>query len=248
MTSAVSLFGPSASRQIFNAVGKLDEVNAVRLQEKRQLAEAITGCEQNNTYTVTDLQGTQGLFVIKEDSTCFERQCFCLCPDWKPWRMDFYDIRDGSTDPNDNELGEHFLKLTRSCNIVCCCLCRPTVEVSEPDGRVIGRLREPRSRLSYYYSVEDLGGNPVLEADAFGFQAGRFCRCPGFEVSFPIVDTARNAVAEVRKTWTKGDCCPCCCSEWSKYVVEFGSAADPEYKLLLVSLAVVLQMRHFDTR
>lgn len=247
LLSQQSLFGPEPGQEIFNAAMKLEMVQAVRVQEKRSLTEAFCGCEQNNTYTITDLQG-KGLFIIKEDTTCWERQCFCLCPDWKPWRMDFFNIRGDGEGTTEEELGEHFLHLQRRCHIVCCCLCRPTVESSEPDGRVIGRLREPRTRCSYNYSVQDIGGNSILQSDSLCFQCGRFCCCPGFQVSFPIIDVSRNAVAEVRKTWTKGDCCPCCFSDWSKFVVEFGQAADAEYKLLLVSLAIVVQMRHFDTR
>lgn len=242
--TADSIF-QEASRYIFNAIDKLEVVNAIKLQEQRNVTEAITGIEQNNLYVITDMEGKE-LFAIKENSSCYERTCFCCCPDWKPWRMDFYNIPDeGIIEDN---FGDHFMHLERPCNLSCCCLCRPFVQVSDPDGKMLGRLREPRSRWSYAYTINDTQGNHILNSEAGMCQSGRFCRCPGFQVSFPVFDVSAIRVAEVRKTWTKGDCCPCCFQDWNKYVVEFGQAASPETKLLLVSLAVVVQMRHFDTR
>merc|ERR1719282_2332323 len=106
-------------------MAKLEQVTAVTMHEKRTMLEAVSGIEQQNTYVVTDLQG-QELFVVQEHTDCLERNCFWFCPDFKSWRMDFYNLPpEGFT--NQFRFVDSFLHLERNFNCVCCCLCRPTV-------------------------------------------------------------------------------------------------------------------------
>jgi len=240
--------GPDALDRGQNVVYQADRlagVPCVKVQEKRQMIQAVTGIEQNGTYVVSTMDN-KPLFVVQENSDWCERCCFCCCPDCKPWRMDLYSVDDESW--VDKKLGVPFLHLERPFACLCCCFCKPNVEVSEPHGTILGKVREPRTRCSYSYMAMDTRGSHILNSSPDCCQLGRFCSCPGFQVTFPITDVSDMRVAEVRKTWTKGDCCPCCFEDWNKYTVEFGQDASSEVKLLLVSMALVVQMRHFNSR
>lgn len=243
----MTIIRSQSCRAVVTAMDKLSQVSAVKLQEKRDNFEACTGIEQNNTYIISDSNDHQ-LFLVKEDSTCFERTFFCGCPDWKPWRMDLFNIPREGLDADHGNAGEHMLHLRRYCNVVCCCLCRPTVFAMGPDSRMLGKIQEPRSRLSYTYSVMHVGGDEILVTEPPWCHAGRCCRCPGLEVTVPVVAFSKERVGEVKKKWAKGDCCPCFFTDWPEFFVDFHDDASADIKLLLISLAVVMQMRHFDSR
>jgi len=236
----------SVSQVAMVAAEKLREVNSVKVVEKPDMFEAITGVEQNNLYIVTDFLGHQ-LFAVQEETTCISRTCFFCCPDCKPWNMDFYDLPAEGFVEGTN-MGQHFLHLERPCTCACCCLCRPTVVISDPNSGPLGRVREPRCRWCYGYNLTDPDNRELLNASGVCCESGRICRCPGFQISIPVSDNSYQHVAEVQKQWTRGDCCPCCFSVMNKYTVEFGQSASIEVKLLLISLALVVQMRHFDGR
>ena len=197
------------------------------------------------------------LFFVAENSTCIERNC--CSGECKAWRMDMAlpgpQGMNGPMTP--------FLHLERPFTLTCCCINRPEVLVSEPSsanypsGRSIGKLTDPCACCKLNTTVHAPGNwdmripnaDLVLMADASLCQLGMCCPCPGCAIEFPVKDMKTlQHTAHITKNWTMGDCCPWCSKEWSSLDVTFGGVQDPDYKMLLTSTAIFLQMAFFDKR
>jgi len=234
------------------AMQKLNAVSGVAIQQKRQLAEALIGfVEQNNKYVVYNNAGEKGpdteMFFVQEGSAWWERMC--VPPDCKPWRMDFRDLPPGGLERG---LGDKFLHIERPCTLTCCCLNRPELEVTElPSNRLIGKLRDPWHCWNVNFQLFDSVGQHQLSSSACCCQKGILCPwpCCGCTVDFQVTEPDQSdEIAHIQKTWMMGDYCPLCFQDWDNFQVAFGKAASPDYKVLLMSLAIFIQLRYFDSR
>jgi len=239
-----------AGPEMTNAVQKMQNMTAVKVQQKRRLLEAVSCWEQQNRYMISD-QNDQAkqLYFVQEGSKWWERMC--LPSDCKPWRMDFHNLPQGGLqDGTDGTSHPAFLHIERPCSLTCCCINRPEAIITEvPSGRVLGTLRDPFAFCNLTFQVFDSTGAETLKSSTCCCTKGLICKCPGCIVDFPIND-ARDGrdVATLRKTWMWGDHCPMCFKDWDNYAVHFGEASNPDYKLLLIALSTFVQMRYFDSR
>jgi hypothetical protein len=248
------LAGATAELQV--ASQKIQHANQVKVMQQRQLLQALSCFEQQNRYLVYDgpTMEANPVFYVQEGSKCWERNC-CPYPDCKPWRMTYHNIppgavpSDGAIDPVAMQQHPAFLHIERPMSCTCCCINRPEAIITElPSGRVVGKLRDPFAFCNFTFQIQDPSGQERLKSSTYCCQLG-FCPCPGCQVSFPINDSSDDhQVATITKTWMKGECCPLCFKDWDNNVINFGEAANPDYKMLLMTLATFIQMRYFDGR
>lgn len=247
------LQGASAEMQM--AAQKIVGAQHVKVQQKRQLLQAVSCWEQQNRYVIYDgpEESSNPIYYVQEGTTCFERICLGSCPECKPWRMDYHNIPPtGMTD--DPQKFPIFMHIERPCSLTCCCINRPEAVITEvPSGRVLGKLRDPFHCWNLTFQVQDAGGVTRLTSNTCCCQKGLICApcgpCFGCTVDFPIEDAGdQHQVAQITKTWMWGDLCPICFKDWDNNVIHFGEAANPDYKMLLITLATFIQMRYFDAR
>mmetsp|Transcript_26256 Transcript_26256/g.47959 ORF Transcript_26256/g.47959 Transcript_26256/m.47959 type:complete len:281 (-) Transcript_26256:117-959(-) len=222
----------------------------MQVRQQRQWIEALTGFERNNRYVMRGTDG-QDLFFIKENSSCIERNC--CHGQCKAWRMDIFLLGPRGLEGGEGSMVP-FMHLERPCTMTCMCLDRPEVEISElPSGRIVGYIIEPFTFCNLFFTLHDHLRNPLLQSDTPICRAGLCCACPceGIpcnEVQFPVTDiNTAQQVAMIHKYWMWGDMCQCL-GEWDNYWAEFGAVNNPDYKVLVLALAIFIQMRFFDKR
>jgi len=228
----------------------LNQHERMQLRQQRQWIEALTGFERNNRYVLRDTQGND-IFFVRENSTCIERNfCKGAC---KAWRMDVYLLGPQGIQGGEASMTP-FIHMERPCTLTCFCMNRPEVLISElGSGRLLGSIFEPFAWCNLQFEVRDPANQPVLITDIACCQWGLCCPCPCDgapcnELAFPVTDIGSGQpVAEVLKKWMWGDCVQCM-GEWDNYWIKFGSASNPDYKVLLVALSIFIQMRFFDRR
>jgi len=244
-----------ASPELQQASAKIQATSQVKVMQQRQILQAISCWEQQNRYLVFDGPTDQAtpVFYVQEGTKCWER--FCPCPECKPWRMTYYNIPPGAVangvDPTViTTQYPAFLHIDRPMSATCLCFNRPEAIITElPSGRVIGKLRDPCALCNLTFQILDPSDQERLNSSTCICQKGLLCPCPGCTVNYPILDSKDgHQVAEIVKTWMWGDLCPLCCKDWDNNVITFGEAANPDYKMLLMTLATFIQMRYFDSR
>mmetsp|Transcript_4861 Transcript_4861/g.8450 ORF Transcript_4861/g.8450 Transcript_4861/m.8450 type:complete len:278 (-) Transcript_4861:12-845(-) len=220
----------------------------MQIRQQRQLIEAFINFEVNNQYVMRGADG-KDLFFLKENSSCMERNCCrSRC---SAWRMDIFLLGPRGLEGSERSMVP-FMHLGRPCSMTCMCVGRPEVEISElPSGRIVGYIVEPFACCqSPFFTLHDHERNPVLRSKVPCCSPGLCCRCPCHgvpcnEVQFPVNDfETKEMVAMVRKFWMWGDLC-WWLGEWDNYWAEFGAINHPDYKALVLGLAIYIQMRFF---
>lgn len=215
--------------------------------------EALSGFEKNNKYVLRDEDG-KDVFFVKENSTCMERICGGCCGGLcKAWRMEIYLLGEGGVATGMHSMTP-FIHLERPCHPTCLCLARPEVIVTDFQTKAhIGTIREPFTFCNLSFIVLDAMDNPAMNVDACCLQPGLCCPLPCQSVpcktiDLPITDHKSGAaVANITKEWMWGDFIQCL-GEWDNYTIDFGDASNPDFKVLLLSVAIFAQMRFFDRR
>jgi len=236
-----------AQGEMMNAIQKLTPLQSVKVQQKRRLLEAVTCFDQQNMYVVY-MNETTPMFWIQENTPCLQRNC--LPPDCGPWNLSYHNI--GPQGLDEGASGKHFpefLNIDRPCSLTCCCFNRPeAIVVEKPSGRMLGKLRDPWACCNFTFQIFDASGIERLKTNTCCCQVGNFCRCPGVQIVFPVLDsTSDSDVATLTKTWMMGDCCPLCFKDWDNFQTHFGQAANPDFKLLLLALTSFIHLRMFST-
>jgi len=244
-----------ASNELQSASMKMAHTGAVKVQQQRQILEAVSCFEAQNRYLIYDGPTPEStpIFYVQEGSLWWERMC--CPPDCKPWRMTYHNIDPsavaGGISPEKLKQYPAFLHIERPCSLTCWCLNRPEAVITEggPGGRILGKLRDPCAPCHLTFEIQDPSGQNRLDSRLCFCQKGLLCPCPGCTVDFPINDIGDgHQVAQITKTWMAGDCCPLCFKDWDNNVIHFGEASNPDYKMLLITLATFIQMRYFDGR
>jgi len=238
-----------------NAIDKLASLPGIRVKQMRNVTEMVSlgCCEKKNKYIFQKLEDADSrVFFAQETTPCWAR--YICCPDCKPWSVDVYDLPpDAKEDflPKDGTPpGKKFMSLDRPWTWTFLCFNRPeVVVVEEPSKRKLATLRDPFACCNLTYQMMDAEGQEQLVSNTSCLQLGFCCTCPGCEIIFPINEKATNSsVARIVKTWKCGDICPCCSKEMDDHAVEFGGVQSSSYKLSLMSMAIFLQLRLFDSR
>jgi len=236
-----------------SAYQTLEKHSRLQLRQQRQWMEAMTGFEKNNKYCLRDSEG-KDVFFVKENSACVERMCAgCAGGLCKSWRMDIY-LLGPSGIAGGLESMTPFIHLERPCHATLMCFNRPEVIVTDAQTKMkIGSVREPFTCCNLKFQVLNAEDTPVLNVEACACQPGLICPmpCDGVPcqlIDFPITDISTgSAVAKIEKKWRWGDVFPCA-KEWDDFWIDFGDAANPDFKILFLVTSIFIQMRFFDKR
>eukprot|EP00916_Digyalum_oweni_P022959 GHVL01038080.1.p1 GENE.GHVL01038080.1~~GHVL01038080.1.p1 ORF type:complete len:243 (+),score=17.49 GHVL01038080.1:93-821(+) len=220
----------------------LSQISCVNIKEKYSKIEAITGIEMNNAYKVCTPDGAL-LFEAKEDTSCCERN-FCI-KDCGPWRFDIW----ASPGPGQPKIA--LWHAERPCSCTCACFNRPVMTVTDcTTGVELGSVKDPWACCDLTFSIRDPSENTVLNVTGGCCQCGLFCPLPCgpcSEVEFDIKDKSSGSdVGHITKKVP--GCCKFCFTDADNYELQFGQVQNPQWKVLLICLAIFLDFRYFDSR
>mmetsp|Transcript_47876 Transcript_47876/g.126900 ORF Transcript_47876/g.126900 Transcript_47876/m.126900 type:complete len:210 (-) Transcript_47876:21-650(-) len=186
---------------------------------------------------------TRWFFFAHEKTGFCKRQCQNGCiKDCVGFELDMTYTARGSHEP--------FLHVKRHSSCTCCCLNRPVLEVTDSTtGQALGSIRNPFRCCNLVFNMRDLNEQDVLVAEGGCCQWGLLCPLPCgpcSEVRFPIRDAQTGApVAEIQKK------VPSClkfmfASDVDNYKIEFGNVQNPQYKALVMAMALFIDFRYFN--
>lgn len=225
----------------------LSQHSRVEVKEKASWIEALTAIagqevEMPNRYQVLADGGREQLFFAAEQTDCCTRnlkQCF---PDCAPWNLHVLYTEGG------NNMSAFHVQRPWTCT--CCCFNRPVMEVSDATtGQKLGSIVDHFACCGLTFTVRDAADNDVLKANGGCCQLGLCCPCPCGPcsvVDFPVADVATGQnVGHVQKK------VPGCCKfffapDVDNYKVDFGGVTHPQYKALLMTLAIFIDFRYFN--
>ena len=249
------------NNQIVNATGKLANVKyspitdplgelancvGVLIKQIPEFFEAVTGCETANIYHVygSSPNGFYFLFKCKENSGwCMRR---CCASTQRGFDMDIGYIASGN--PND-PIATEFAVAYRSCNLACCCLCRPELVVTLKEGsQLVGRVVHVCSLCNPTFHVYDSSDNLRYIVSAYCCQCGLMCSnnfCGKFseclfEIYGPDGDGAIGKILKQSASPTE------MITDADSYEVNFPSNASQYDKLLLTALGLLIDYQYFE--
>ncbi|KAH8286123.1 hypothetical protein KR054_003037, partial [Drosophila jambulina] len=163
----------------------LTAVDQLLVKQKVELIEAFTGLEGNNRYSVKNALG-QKVFLAVENTSCCTRNC---CGSDRPFNMKVYEAHSK----------EEVLQLQRpaacSCCLFCCCLDR--IEISDPQGNVIGSIKEECTICKPSFRILDHNGDLVLRIE------GPFWTCSTCgNIEFQVVSLNGENIGKISKQWS----------------------------------------------
>lgn len=219
----------------------LNNTSSIKVKQKLEMLEALTGYEQSNEYKVFSDDGTK-IFKCKEKSDWCSRQC---CP--SGCRGYDYEIK-METGPYN---GMEFLHAERDFACTCLCFNRPEMKVTIPGtGQTLGYMTDPFACCDMTFSLFDADRRQVLAVDGSCCQCALFCKCrcpcgPCEEVHFDIKDAITGEViGDIKNKFRAANLFAA--SDADNYEINFGKVTDPRWKAMLVVLAIFLDMRYFE--
>jgi len=163
----------------------LMQVDQLIVTQMIEMVEAFTNFETQNRYQIKNTMG-QKVYNVVEDTGCCNRNC---CGTHRS-----FDIK-----ISDN-FGNEVIHLSRGlrCSTCWCPCCLQRVEVSAPEGNVIGYIDQGWSLLRPYYKVKNANDETVLQILGPVFT----CNVCG-DVEFQIYTPDKSVqVGEIRKQWS----------------------------------------------
>jgi len=217
----------------------LNNCTSIKVKQKFEMLEALTGYEQANEYKVYDEAGTT-LFKCNEKSDWCQRQC---CPGG--CREYDYTIK-METGPYDDM---EFLHAVREFSCTICCFNRPELAVYIPGtSQTLGYMSDPWACCDMTFDLFDDQRNLVLKVHGSCCQCGICCKCPCGpceSVEFDIKDgKTGKVVGGIKNTFRLENLT--LASDADNYEIEFGEVTDPRWKAMVMVLAIFLDMRYFE--
>jgi len=229
---------------------RLAERDGIFIKQKLDLLEAMTGCEQGNTYYVYPL-GKDGdkkgkkLLKAKEKSSCFAKQC--MSGDCRPFQLKV-NLEDDSEELDN----EPFLLLDRPCKCTFMCCNRPELTVTYvEDGKneYIGKIINPWTCCNIIMDIHDKDNNLKYKIEASCLQLGLHCKfpCEACEtVDFDIKTPSGEVISTLQKR--SPGCLAAAVSDADNFSVNFPANASKEDKALIMSCAMFLDYRFFEEK
>lgn len=217
----------------------LNNCQSIKVKQKFEMLEALTGYEQANEYKVYGDDGVK-LFKCKEKSDWCARQC---CPSGcRPYD---YQIKMETGPYNDME----FLHAVREFACTCLCFNRPELTVFIPGtGQTLGYMTDPWACCDMTFDLFDADRNLVLKVNGSCCQCGLFCKCPCGpcdSVNFDIKDgQTGEVVGDIKNKFRAANLFAA--SDADNYEINFGKVQDPRWKAMVMVLAIFLDMRYFE--
>lgn len=225
----------------------MSQENGFQLRRQRAIFEGLGLWDQNMKYIIRNLpkegkeDGDMEYMVAAEGSTWCERNCYPQ--ECAPFRMDIF------TTPV-TEGDKPKVHLEKPCQCTYLCLNRPEVFITDPSsGANLGSIRDPFACCNLTIDAKDPKGEVLFHAEGGCCQCGLCCPCPGCEVNFPVNETKTSKrVANIKKKWMLGDCCPLLSKENDNFLVEFEDVSDSSFKALVIIQALFINHRFFSGR
>jgi len=214
---------------VLTGLGPLKNNHTLMIKQKIQTCEILTGCEQENRFTITGPEGDI-IYWAKEHSSCLNR---FLCGNIREFDMII-------SDQTTNEV----IRLTRplTCQGCCCSALYPhctqalTVSVN---GETVGTIRERATWLYPVYHVFDSVGNQVLKI------RGPWCHfslCN--DVIFKVLDTDGTQLAVISKKY-KG-CLREVLTDADNFELNFNDDLCVDTKVLILSATFLIDMMYYE--
>eukprot|EP01066_Platyproteum_vivax_P014864 Platyproteum_vivax@DN6636_c0_g1_i2.p1 len=196
--------------------------------------------KMKNAYSICTPGGPE-LFVATENSSCREKS-FCI-KDCKALHFDI-SMFPGSGMP------VNIWHAERSCMCSFCCFKRPTLHVTDAlSGNGLATIVDPFA-CNPTFNVQDDSRETVLRARGGCCQCGMWFACgcgPCAKVSFTVEDAkSGDQIGAITKVVP--GCCKFLISDADNYEVEFGAVSNPQWKAIVVILAIFMDFRYFDNR
>lgn len=214
---------------VLTGLGPLKTTSSLCIKQKIQTCEILTGCEQENRFTITGPAGDV-IYWAKEHSTCLQR---FLCGNVRSFDMTI-------SDQTTNEVIRLYRPLT--CQGCCCSALYPhctqalTVSVN---GETVGTVRERATWWNPVYHVFDSVGNQVLKI------RGPWCHfalCD--DVIFKVLDTDGSSLASIAKKW-KG-CLRETLTDADNFEISFNEGLSTDTKVLVLGATFLIDMMYFE--
>jgi len=229
---------------------RIQDRDGIFIKQKMDLLEAMSGCEQGNTYYVYPL-GKDGdkkgkkLFKAKEKSSCFAKQC--MTGDCRPFQLKV-NLEDDSEELDN----EPFLLLDRPCKCTYMCCNRPEMTVTfVEDGKneYIGKIRDPWTCCNIVNEIYDKDNNLKYKIEASCLQLGFHFKlpCDACEtIDFDIKTPSGEVISTIQKR--SPGCLASAISDADNFSVNFPANASKEDKALIMCCAMFLDYRYFEEK
>jgi len=214
---------------VLTGLGPLKSSRQLMIKQKVQTCEVLTGCEQENRFTITG-QEEEVLYWAKEHSGWCER---FWCGNVRSFDMTV-------TDQTTNEVMRLYRPLT--CQGCCCSALYPhctqalTVSVN---GVTVGTVRERATWINPVYHVFDSVGNQLLKI------RGPACHinlCG--DVEFRVMDVEDVEVGRIAKKWM--GCFKETLTDADNFVIDFNDGLCIDTKVLIVAATFLIDMMYFE--
>ena len=216
---------------VLTGLGPLKSSNSLVIKQKLQTCELLTGCEQENRYTIT-APGGETIYWAKEHSSCMDR---FLCGNIRAFDM-------AVSDQTTNEVIRLFRPLT--CQGCCCSALYPhctqalTISVN---GETVGTIRERATWLNPVYHVFDSVGNQVLKIRGPWLH---FSLCD--DVIFNVLDTDGTKLAVILKKWR--GCLRESLTDADNFEILFNDGLSIDTKVLIFGATFLIDMMYFEVQ
>eukprot|EP00744_Colponema_vietnamica_P004827 GILI01007151.1.p1 GENE.GILI01007151.1~~GILI01007151.1.p1 ORF type:complete len:331 (+),score=97.10 GILI01007151.1:76-993(+) len=226
MQQTYGVVAPTSGYQILAAL------QTVRIKQKVEMLEVVTGIETENKYKIEMENGTDLFKAVEKSDFCSRN---CLPGSARPFEMKI--SLDSTKQP--------FLRLHRPFTCTFLCLARPYLDVFEQDqaGSRIGRVVQPFTCCNHEFNVFDQSETLVYTI------WGNCCQC-GFlnwpccmEVEFEIRKHG-EPVGKIRREFP--GCGKAMATDADSFVIHFPADASPQHKALLISATFFIDFRFFE--
>ena len=242
-----TLFGGMQFIYVQDPMLELASCPSLLIRQEPEFLETLSGCEQPNIYHVfgNSPMGFRYLFKCLEKSGWCMRRC---CPS-NQRSLDLDIIHCSSVDQLGLGYTTPFAHMEKPFMCTCCCICRPEIDVIlNSTSQSIGKVKYICTCCDPTFELYSISGGLKYIVTADCCQCA--LRCPGFlgktsQGVFDIIDAVSNQkVGRITKE-------PANMSELvtdaDSYVVNFPQNADPNDKLLLTGMALMIDYQFFET-
>jgi len=229
---------------------RLKDRQGIFIKQKLDVAEAIFGCEQANTYYVYPLGNDEEkkgkkFYKCKEKSDCLAKQC--LTGGCRPFVL-HVNIED-----DDEEIDNTpFLMLDRPCKCTFFCFDRPEMSIRYvEDGRndYLGKVRDVFICCGVRFEILDALNNLKYVINGSVCQWGMWCPAPCDQcenITFDIQSPSGEVISTIKKK--SPGCLNAMVSDADNYAINFPNGATKEEKALLMSAALLLDYLYFEEK
>ena len=222
------------------------------VKQRFELFEVITGCETNNQYYVSTIDGEGNkkyLFKAKENSSCFCRNC---CPGSS--REFNLDLRRITYTSQGQEKKVDFAKFERPFKCTCCCLNRPemTGKLVGPQSVPLGKVSEPCTVCDPIIKVHTKNNAVAYTITCDCCQCGFCCRnsligrCS--VVKFDIFSGSSITEKPTGHIIKKGKGLESAIGDADFYNITFPPEASPEDKVLLIGAVIMIDYLYYEDK